>query len=275
MKTEYLAKASHRSFTPPVQDTLQVMQDISLGKLPESSSQDYHKGFDGPRLPQHDRMVTHQPPTQLEVSFRTQQLLLKHIAEDRLEKEHLATELNAIKNRTRITHLIADENKKRLWNILRKFFSKKQLWDSDLKELYDYIDKGLSVEDYQPRSAPPLHARAPTTYLLHITLHKIIEESEATSPIEKPAEGNVLSRMTQVANPNVPSSSQPEAPIPDGKSAAIDDEDLPVTSELETSSDSSSSNATEWIKFTAFPLMLFVTFLTLVDKKGDNYIEFR
>ena len=28
MKTEYLAKASHKSFIPPVRDTLQVIQDI-------------------------------------------------------------------------------------------------------------------------------------------------------------------------------------------------------------------------------------------------------
>ena len=49
MKTEYLAKACHRSFIPLVRDTLQVIQDISSGKSLESSSQDLHKGFDGPR----------------------------------------------------------------------------------------------------------------------------------------------------------------------------------------------------------------------------------
>ena len=149
MKTEYLANASHKSFIPPVSDTLQVMQDIFLGKVPESSPQDYHKWFDGPRLPKRDRMITHQPPSQLEVSLRMQQLLLKHIAEDRQDKGHLAAKLNAINNQKRITRLIADENKKRLWKLLWKFFSKKQLLDTDLKELYEYIDKGLSVEDYQ------------------------------------------------------------------------------------------------------------------------------
>ena len=41
-------------------------------------------------LPQRDQMVTHKPPSHIEVSLRTQQLLLKHIAEDRQEKEHLA-----------------------------------------------------------------------------------------------------------------------------------------------------------------------------------------
>jgi hypothetical protein len=46
--------------------------------------------------------------------LRTQQLLLKHIVEDRREKEHLASELNALNNQTRITHLIANENKKKL-----------------------------------------------------------------------------------------------------------------------------------------------------------------
>ena len=76
-----------------------------------------------------------------------QWLLLKHIAEDRREKEHLAAELNAINNRTCITYMIADENKKRLRKLLRKFFTKKQLLDADPKELYEYIDKGLSVDD--------------------------------------------------------------------------------------------------------------------------------
>jgi hypothetical protein len=245
MKTEYLAKVSHKSFVPPVRDTLQVIQEISSGKVPESSSQDYHKEFDGPRLPKRDRMFTHQPPSQLEVSLRTQQLLLKHIAEDRQEKEHLAAELNAINNRTRIMHLIAAENKKRLWKLLRKFFSKKQLRDADLKELYAYIDKGLSVEDYQPRSTPPLPVREPTTDLLHINLCKLLEESEATSPTEKQAEGNVLSRLTQEVDPNLPSSSQHQSTKPEEKSSAAADDDLLVTSESETSSDSSSGDASE------------------------------
>ena len=76
-------------------------------------------------LPQRDQMVTHKPPSHIEVSLRTQQLLLKHIAEDRQEKEHLTGELNATNNRTRIAHLIVAKNKKRLWKLLHKFFSKK------------------------------------------------------------------------------------------------------------------------------------------------------
>jgi hypothetical protein len=59
MKTEYLAKVSHKSFVPPVHDTLQVIHEISSGKVPESSLHDYHKGFDGPRLPKRDRMYTY------------------------------------------------------------------------------------------------------------------------------------------------------------------------------------------------------------------------
>ena len=51
--------------------------------------------------------------------------------------------------------------------------------------------------------------------------------------------------MTQVAEQNVPSSSQPQASILEGKSTAADDEDLPVTSESETSSNSSSGDAYE------------------------------
>ena len=114
MRIVYLAKENHKSFIPPVRDTLQVIEEFSLGKSTPSSSHDYHKHFDGPRLPQRDRKITPQPPSQLEVSLRTQQLLMQHIAEDRREKQHLASELNAINNRTRIMHLIVDENKESL-----------------------------------------------------------------------------------------------------------------------------------------------------------------
>ena len=185
MKTEYLAKVRHKSFIPPVHDTLQVMEDFSSGKAPVSSPPDYHNTFNGPRLPQHDRQPNTQAPTHLEVSLHTQLLLLKHMAEDRQEKEYLATELNAINNRTKVMHMFMTENKKRLWKLLRKFFSKKQLKDADLKELYAYIDKGLTLEDYQPCSTPPLPARDPTTNLLCINLRKLLEESDATSPTTK------------------------------------------------------------------------------------------
>ena len=177
--------------------------------------------------------------------MRTQQLLLKHMAEDRREKEHLAAELNATNNRTKIVHMVAAENKKLLWKLLRKFFSNEQLQANDLKELYDYIDQGFVDEDFQDRSTPPLPARARTTDLLHIKLRKIFEESEATSPMEKLTEGNVFSRVSQEVDPKVPSSSKHHEAIPEDKSAAADDEDLPVTFEQETSSDSSSSEATE------------------------------
>ena len=72
MKIEYFTKASNKSFIPPVRNTLQVMQDISLGKVRKSSPPDYHKGFDGPCLPKCERMISHQPPSQLEVSLHTQ-----------------------------------------------------------------------------------------------------------------------------------------------------------------------------------------------------------
>ena len=98
---------------------------------------------------------------------------------------------------------------------------------------------------FQDRSTPPLPARARTTDLLHIKLRKIFEESEATSPMEKLTEGNVFSRVSQEVDPKVPSSSKHHEAIPEDKSAAADDEDLPVTFEQETSSDSSSSEATE------------------------------
>ena len=87
------------------------------------------------------------------------------MAKDRREKEHLAAELNAINNRTKVVHMITAKNKKHLWKLLRKFFSKKQLSNSDLKELYEYIDQGFSAEDFQDHITPPLPAREPTTDL--------------------------------------------------------------------------------------------------------------
>ena len=90
------------------------------------------------------------------------------MAKDHQEKEHLAAELNAIHNRTKVVHMITTENKKHLWKLLRKFFSKKQLSNSHLQELYQYIDQGFTAEDYQDRSTPPLPAREPTTNLLRI-----------------------------------------------------------------------------------------------------------
>ena len=165
------------------------------------------------------------------------------MVKDRQEKEHLAAELNAIHNRTKVVHMITVENKKRLWKLLRKFFSKKQLSNSHLKELYEYIDQGFSVEDFQDRITLPLPAREPTMNLLQIQLRKLLNESEATFPTEKPAEGNTLSRKSQEADPNVPSYSQPQASL-EG-SATAEDENVPYTFESETSSGSSSGDASE------------------------------
>ena len=178
-------------------------------------------------------------------SLRTQQLLLKHIAEDQCEKEHLTSELNAINNRTRIMHLIADENKKRLWKLIRKVFTEKQLMNVNLQELYDYIDKGFTIEDYQDRITPPLPGREPTTGLLHLKLRKLLEESEATSLTMKPAKGNLLSHVLHVAAPDMPSPSQPQVVIPKGRPAAIEADANLVTSKDEITSHSSSGDVVE------------------------------
>ena len=54
-------------------DTLQVMADISSGKVPVSSPPDYHTTFDGPRLPQRDRQTFCQPPSHiLSVTSKTE-----------------------------------------------------------------------------------------------------------------------------------------------------------------------------------------------------------
>lgn len=99
------------------------------------------------------------------------------MADDQKEKEHLAAELNALNNRTRLLHLIADENKKHLWKLLRKFFSEKKLTHADIQKIYDYIDVPFMVEALQQRSTPPLPTRAPSTDFLQLTLQKLLAES--------------------------------------------------------------------------------------------------
>jgi len=54
----------------------------------------------------------------------------------------------------------------------------------------------------------------------------------------------VQSRISTVATPAVPSSAQPKA-LAEEKSVAAKNEAAPITSEEETSSDSSSGNASE------------------------------
>ena len=71
----------------------------------------------------------------------------------------------------------------------------------------------------------------------------------------------MLSRVPHVAEPNIPSSYQLQAAIPERNSTAAEDEVTLVTSEAELSSDSSSDDSSEWTKFSTFALMLYVTFL--------------
>jgi hypothetical protein len=92
---------------------------------------------------------------------------------------------------------------------------------------------------------PPLPTREPTTDLLHLKLRKLLDESKATSPTEKPTEGNVLSRVPPVATPHIPSSAQPHTIISEGKFDAAEDEDKTITSEEEVTSDSSSGDAAD------------------------------
>ena len=62
------------------------------------------------------------------------------MAKDSQEKQHLAAELNAINNRTEVVHMTTAGKKKRLWKLHQKLFSKKQLSNSDLKQLYEYCN---------------------------------------------------------------------------------------------------------------------------------------
>ena len=144
------------------------MEKNSSEKAPGSSPPDYYNTFNRPKLPQRDHHPNTQPPSHLEVSPRTHQLLLKHMAGDCQEKENLHAKLNAIHNETKVVHMITAENKKRLWKLLQKFFSMKQLSHSHLKELYEYIDQGFSAEDFQDRITLTFLDREPTTNLLWI-----------------------------------------------------------------------------------------------------------
>ena len=72
----------------------------------------------------------------------------------------------------------------------------------------------------------------------------MFDESEATSPTEKP-EGNVQTHVSPVATLAIHSSAQPEAQVPEGKSVAVGDNAVPITSEEEISSDSSSGDASD------------------------------
>jgi hypothetical protein len=250
MKTTYLAKDAHKSFIPPVRDTIQALEDFSLGKACDSGPSNYHKKFDGPCLPQRDTFLsTIQPPSQLEISLRTQQLLLQHIAEDRHEKELLTSQLNAINNRTRLVHLITDENKKRLWKLLRKFFSTKQLNNANLSELYDYLDKGFTAEDLQDCSfsLPP---REPLTDTLRLKLRRMLDESEATSPPEKPAAVKSMKQVLPSDSIHIPSTTAPpQVQVTRGDSQANaqapEENVVPESSDDDDTSDSSAGDATD------------------------------
>lgn len=82
MKTEYLSKEHQQGFIPLVRDTLQVMQDLSKGKAVAASPQKSIKPFAGPQIPQKKKCDKTPVPSHLEVSLRTQQLLLKHMDND-------------------------------------------------------------------------------------------------------------------------------------------------------------------------------------------------
>ena len=166
------------------------------------------------------------------------------MAKDHQEKKHLAAKHDVFT--TKVVHMITAENKKRLWKLLQKFFSKKQLSKSHLQELYQYIDQGFTDEYFHDRSTPPLPAHEPSTNLLRIQLHKLLDESEATSPTVKPSEENPLSCKCDEAGPNIPSFSKTQVGLKGSTVAvATEDEDIPHTSESETSSDSSSGDASE------------------------------
>ena len=145
-------------------------------------------------------------------------------------------------------HMIIAVNKKRLSKFLHKFFPNKQLSHSHLQELYEFIDQGFTTEDFQKFTSES--AREPTTNLLQNQLRKLLNELEATSQTVKPVEEDPLSRETNEADPNVSSSSQPQASL-EGSTAA-EDEDIPDTSESKTSSGSSLDDASELIIFTYF-----------------------
>ena len=106
---------------------------------------------------------------------------------------------------------MTDENKKRLWKLLRNFFSTRQLEHANLSELYDYLDKGFTADDLKDCkfSLPPREALTDT---LRLKLRRILDESEVTSPPEKPAAAKSLKQVLQGAPVTIPlTSAQPKA----------------------------------------------------------------
>jgi len=222
-----------------MRDTLKVMEDFSSGEAPVSSTSDYHHTFNGPKLPKHDRLPNTQPPSHLEVSMCTQQLLLKYMAKDHQEKNYLAAKHDVFT--TKIVHTITAENKKRLWKLLQKFFSKKQLNNSHLQELYEYIDHGFIDEDFFMIAS--LHL------CQLVSLQRIYFEFSCANCLMNQTQLHRLSNLLlsckcNEVDPNAPSPSKTQVKL-EGSAVAVvtEDEGVPHTSESKTSSDSSSGDA--------------------------------
>ena len=99
-----------------------------------------------PKVKQATVEVPHdENPTLYEICLRTQQALERHIKMDRKEKVHLAIEINLLHNTARQALLVAKEEKRRSWVLLRKHYTRKQLHEKGIEKEYDYIDALLRL----------------------------------------------------------------------------------------------------------------------------------
>ena len=118
--------------------------------------------------------------------------------------------------------------------------------NANLSELYDYLDKGFTAEDLQDCSflLPP---REPLADTLRFKLRCILDESEATSPPEKPAVDQSLKQVLPSDSNHIPSSStQPQVPGIRGESQVNPEENADQESSGDDdTSDSSAGDATD------------------------------
>lgn len=118
--------------------------------------------------------------------------------------------------------------------------------NANLSELYDYLDKGFTAEDLQDCSFS-LPSHEPLTDTLRLKLRCILDESEATSPPEKPAADKSWKPILPNESATVPSTSaQPQVPVTRGDSQANPEENVaPESSDDDDTSDSSAGDATD------------------------------
>lgn len=99
-RQEVYCRHGPKYFTPPVRNTLHVTKDNDKGK--SISPPEMKKAHETIHIKKKDVLIPkHKNPLLFEVCVRTQQMIDKHLHEDRKEKEPLDAEVNHIANAAR------------------------------------------------------------------------------------------------------------------------------------------------------------------------------